>query len=134
MKRPDVANSDLILIAASGPFWMWVLASRASILKKFSTTPMEDLLEQATAERDKDSTREEFNAIGFDNDDDLENDDIDGSYTPISTALFNTISPGNVFKQDPDLPWSKVVMLDTRESEIELQSIVKALISVVEQK
>jgi hypothetical protein len=52
-------------------------------------------------------------------------------YTPISTALFNTISPGNVFKQDPDLPWSKVVMLDTRESGIELQSIVKALISSV---
>jgi len=129
IKRPDVANSDLILIAASGPFWMWVLASRASILKKFSTTPMEDLLEEATAERNDDSSREEFNAIGFD-----ENNDIDGSYTPISTALFKTISPGKVFKQDPGLPWSKVVMLDTRESEIELQSIVKALISVVGQK
>ena len=134
MQRPDVANSDLILIAASGPFWMWVLASRSGVLNKFSTTPMEELLEQVSAEHDKDSTREEFNAIGLDSDDDLENDDIDGSYTPISTALFKTILPRNVFKQDPDLPWSKVVMLDTRESEIELQSIVKALIRVVEQK
>ena len=120
MKGPDVANSDLILIAASGPFWMWVLASRPGILKKFCTTPMEDLLEQASAEHDKDNTREEFNAIGFGSDDDHENDHIDGSYTPISTALFNTILPRNMFKQDPDLFWSKVVMLDTRESEITL--------------
>src|SRR5258708_918028 len=56
----------------AGPFWMWVLASRASILKKFSTTPMEDLLEEATAERNDDSSREEFNAIGFDEDNDID--------------------------------------------------------------
>ncbi len=126
-----MANSDVILIAASGPFWMWCLASRAGLLSKFSNMVMEDLLDEAKAERDKDNTGEEFDAFG-DDDDSLEGDD--GSYTPILTALFDAILPQKVFNRDPALPWSKVVMLDTKESEIELHFIMKALITVVEQK
>ena len=127
MKRPDVANSNVILIAASGPFWMWCLASRSDLFRKFSNTVMEDLLDEAKAERDKDSAKEESDILG-DDDDGLEGDN--GSYTP---ASFDTILSQNVFQQHPALPsgWSNVVMLDTKESEIELHAIVKTLINVI---
>ena len=92
---------------------------------------MEDLLDEAKAERDKDSAKEESDIFG-DDDDGLEGDN--GSYTPISTALFDTILPQNEFQQHPALPWSKVVMLDTKESEIELHAILETLINVIKQK
>ncbi len=115
-----MANSDVILIATSGPFWMWCLASRAGLLSKFSNMVMEDLLDDAKAEYDKDNTEEEFDAFGDDD------DSLEGSYTPILTALFDAILPQKVFTRDPALPWSEVVMLNNKESEIELHFIMKA--------
>jgi len=47
MKRPGEANSDIILVAATGPFWMWCLGSRAQVLGTFDEESVEDILDIA---------------------------------------------------------------------------------------
>jgi len=42
MQRPGQANSDVILLAAVGPFWIWCLASRVQLLN-FSGVTVEEI-------------------------------------------------------------------------------------------
>lgn len=128
MKRPGVVNSDIVLIAASGPLWMWCLARRATLLGAYSKMEMEVVLQEAESERVEDREAEE---VGADLDD-LEGDD---GYNPNATAPFDVISAQEVLRSEGHtLPWSRVVMLNTRESESELRSVLKTLIVLVEQK
>lgn len=126
MNRPKVENSDIILIAASGPFWMWCLAERDSLLHTISKT-VEKIMEEAEVERDEDREGEEFDAVDTD---DLVGDD--ESYISVPTIPFDPILPKELFNVDLVLPWSRIVMLDSQASNQELRSIVHALVTVVE--
>ena len=121
MKRPGDTNSDIILIAATGPFWMWCLGSRALVLGTFKEVCVEDILDETQEEQDRD-TEKELNTT----------EDDDESFTPISSAPHGSMTKKDVFKgYEPLLPWSDVAMLDTKASEKALRALLEVLITVV---
>jgi len=58
MKRPTKANSNVILFAAVGPFWMWCSPSRNHLLGIFRKKDVEEILDQAQDARDEDNFNE----------------------------------------------------------------------------
>ena len=99
LKRPDEANSDVILIAAAGPFWMWCLASRGRVLGGFTGRSVEDILDEAQEAREDDDADEQLNID--------EVDDESESFSPISSALLTPVTKWTVFSgYHTDLPWS----------------------------
>ena len=47
MKRPGHKDSEIILIAAVGPFWMWCLATSGQIFDTFPSHTVEEVLDQS---------------------------------------------------------------------------------------
>jgi hypothetical protein len=130
MKRPGETNSDVILIAVVGPFWMWCSASRAQILDTFPSPEMEDILEAIRVARERDSLEEE------DEVDEVDNESHERP-THISSALLRPIAKKDVFvrgETGSKLGWSNVLMLDTRESEMALRTLTQALLEIVKKK
>jgi len=132
MKRPGETNSDVILIVAVGPFWIWCSASRAQIMDTFSDQTFETLLETIRIARERDSVEEE---------DMIDEDDNEPHDRPkhISSALLQPITKQNVwFKGGPasKVGWSNlnVLMLDTEESKMALRTLTQALLEIVKKK
>lgn len=125
LNRPGQANSDVILIAAAGPFWIWCLASRDQLLGNFPDQDVEDVLDDAQEMREEDIFFEQYCEPEVDN----------GSFAPISSALLSPMSKKEVMQGGlVALPWSDVVMLDTEKSEIELRALLGILITIVRQR
>jgi len=97
MQRPGQANSDVILLAAVGPFWIWCLASRVQLLN-FSGVTVEEILDDTQEVRDDDVEEEELSIDEVD-------DESDESFTPTSSALLSPMSKEQIFSgYDDDLP------------------------------
>jgi len=122
MKRPGQTNSDIILFAAAGPFWMWCLVSRNQVLGFFTKDKaVEDVLDEFQMDRDEDAAFEQLN-------DEKLGDGKDDSNFSTSTALYSPMSREDVFFGDAIvLPWTQVVMFDTVESEAQLRALLVAL-------
>jgi len=122
MKRPGQTNSDIILFAASGPFWMWCSASRSQVLGCFERDmAVEDVLDEFQIDRDEDVASEQLN------DEKLSDGKVDYDFST-STALYSPMSREDVFfGYDVVLPWTQVVMFDTVESEAQLRALLVAL-------
>lgn len=125
MKRPGQTNSDIILIAAVGPFWMWCLANRSQLFDTFRGHTVEDILDD-TQEAREDDILDESELI------DDADDESSESFTPVSSALLSPMSKEQIFRgHRENLHWSDPVMLDTELSEAALRALLQTLITVI---
>ena len=72
-KRQGKAGESIILIAASGPFWMWCQASYTTIKASFRK-PLQDVLDDAQDDHDADD------------DDEVVDDDASDSNKPFTSS------------------------------------------------
>ena len=125
IQRTEAARGSrgIILIAASGPFWMWCQASYTAIKASFRK-PLQDILDDAQDDRDAD-----------DDDEVVDNDasDSDKPFTSSSTGVLHVPLTKEVIfgTKIPLLAWSEVIMLDTQRSCEELAKLNSTLLGLL---
>ena len=121
MKRPNEANSDIILLASSGPFWMWCLATRVQMLGIFPGKQVKEILVDAQLEREEDDA--------------LERLDLDPRTEVLQSSAIRPMTKEAVFLgHPPDLPWSDVIRLDTKGSQTAFRTLQETLATIIQKK